>query len=297
MSYKAITIYTPEGSAPHISAADDAFIHDSLAGASSGVLGGLVCKKVDDTTVRLSGGGVSNRGYVMYIPSGTSHDLTVEAGTQSLRRHDLVVAQFTKGGGDTADAHIFRIVKGTASVAPSDPSLLTSYLIESGNVNQIALFRIIINGLAIESVELVAPSLAAGEYIKCCGAVGEIVPNSGEITRIKLTAAGGVAKGRCLSVSNGAIICGVDGIVEVAGSVYMQGTANPEKYHACYVMKNDTELTPGIRPAVLYGAVSTPSQFVQVSAGDTLTLHCRTDAADGKCIGTNSATWLSVKYI
>ena len=64
MGQKAITIYTPEGTAAHIAAEDDAFIHRCMLGAESGILDALSCVKVDDNTVRLSGGGVSNCGYI-----------------------------------------------------------------------------------------------------------------------------------------------------------------------------------------------------------------------------------------
>ena len=297
MSYKAITIYTPEGSTPHIAAADDAFIHDSLAGGRSGILGSLCCQRVDNTTVRLSGGGVSNMGYVMYIPNGATHDLTVETGTQSLMRYDLVVSHFQRGSGDTADTHTFKIVQGTASASPADPKLMTSSLLSAGDINQTALFRVVLNGLSIERIELIAPSVSAQEYIKCCASDSEITPVSGEITQIDLSAYDTIASGRCLSVENGAVVCAVDGVVEIAGSVYMKGTADPQKYYGCYVMQNGVELTPGIRPAVLYGAVSTPLQMVSVSAGDIITLHCRTDAESGSCLGGHSSTWLTVRYI
>ena len=41
MGQKAITIYTPEGTAAHITAEDDAFIHRCMLGGVSGVIGSL----------------------------------------------------------------------------------------------------------------------------------------------------------------------------------------------------------------------------------------------------------------
>ena len=69
MSQKAITIQTPDWEIPHITADDDAFIYASLAGVQSGILGDLTCVKVDNNTVRLSGGGVMNRGHILRIPA------------------------------------------------------------------------------------------------------------------------------------------------------------------------------------------------------------------------------------
>ena len=204
MSYKEITIYTPPGTTPHIAAEDDAFIHHSLMRGKSGILGSLVCTKQDNTTVRLSGGGVSSKGYVMYIPDGDYCDLSVANGSQGMMRHDLVVAQFTKGGGDVADEHTFAVVQGTPSTAPTDPSLTTSALTASGDVYQTALFRIVINGLEIQSVEQVGVGAAevtdAASAAVCSG-------NAASATKL--------ATARTISLAG-----------DVTGSVSFNGTAN-----------------------------------------------------------------------
>lgn len=158
MSQKAITINTPSSANPHITADDDAFIHNALLGEKSGILGSLTCEKVSDNAVRLKGGGASNKGYVLYVPNGESEDLTVMSGTQGLSRHDLVVAQFKRGSSDIADELIFTVVTGTAGSVPVDPALRSGDLLSSGDVNQVALFRIVINGTAITAIEKIAPS-------------------------------------------------------------------------------------------------------------------------------------------
>ncbi len=158
MSQKAITINTPSEASAHITADDDAFIHNALMGEKSGILGSLVCERVSDNAVRLRGGGASNMGYVLYVPKGESEDLTVMSGTQGLSRHDLVVAQFTRGSSNTADELVFTIVTGSASSAPVDPALRTSDLLSAGDVNQIALFRIIIDGTTLTAIEKIASS-------------------------------------------------------------------------------------------------------------------------------------------
>ena len=147
MSQKAITIQTPDWEAPHITADDDAFIYASLAGVQSGILGDLTCVKVDNNTVRLSGGGVMNRGHILRIPADEVLELTVDSGTASYERYDIVAAEFVKGGGETADSYEIKIVKGeSSSTIPQAPTMVTSDLIDSGDVNQVALFKLWING-------------------------------------------------------------------------------------------------------------------------------------------------------
>lgn len=153
LGQKAITINTPASADAHITADDDAFIHHALLGEKSGILGSLTCEKSGDNVVVLRGGGASNRGYVLYVPNGESESLTIVSGTQGLSRHDLVVAQFTRGTSDTADELIFTVVTGTPGTAPEDPQLITSDLLSAGDVNQVALFRITIDGTVLTAVE------------------------------------------------------------------------------------------------------------------------------------------------
>ena len=163
MGQKAITIYTPEGTAAHIAAEDDAFIHRSVLGSASGILGSLSCVRVDDNTVRLSGGGVSNRGYILYVPVGETAELSIDSGTAGYNRIDTVAAVFTKGGGNVADTHVFSIIKGTpVTGTPAAPALTSSNLTSAGNVNQLALFYVRITGTAITSISRAAVMLPAG---------------------------------------------------------------------------------------------------------------------------------------
>ena len=147
MSQKAITIQTPDWEVPHITADDDAFIYASLAGVQSGILGDLTCVKVDNNTVRLSGGGVLNRGHALRIPADEILDLSVDSGTAGYKRYDVVAAEFVKGGGEVADSFEIKIIKGLLSTTePPMPTMTTSDLIDSGDINQIALFKLQING-------------------------------------------------------------------------------------------------------------------------------------------------------
>ena len=147
MSQKAITIQTPDWGVPHITADDDAFIYASLAGVQSGILGDLTCVKVDNNTVRLSGGGVLNRGHALRIPADEILDLSVDSGTAGYKRYDVVAAEFVKGGGEVADSFEIKIIKGLLSTTePPMPTMTTSDLIDSGDINQIALFKLQIDG-------------------------------------------------------------------------------------------------------------------------------------------------------
>ena len=162
MGIKAITIYTPATTAPHIYAEDDAQIHRALIGSSGITLADeqLACTVVNNNTVRLASGLYSMQGYMLSVQPGTTQDLTVDSGSAGAYRHDLVIADFVRGGGNTADAFTFQIVKGTnatSEAAATDPSITQDNLITGGSHRQEILYRLIINGTNIDEVVKVAP--------------------------------------------------------------------------------------------------------------------------------------------
>ena len=168
MGQKAITIYTPEGTAAHITAEDDAFIHRCMLGGVSGVIGSLKCEKVDDNTVRLSGGGASNKGFILRIPEGETAELAIDNGEPGKSRVDIVAAAFTKGGGDVADSHVFTVIKGTPAasdpVAPAAPVIPIAQL-TTGSTTYAALFYIHISGSQITGITRVADKLPAASSL------------------------------------------------------------------------------------------------------------------------------------
>lgn len=161
MAQKAITIYTPTDATPHIFAEDDAQVHRALIGDSGITLADnlLACTIVNANTVRLASGVYSNQGYLLCVQGGTTADLTVQSGSAGAYRHDLVVAHFHRGGGDTPDTHVFEVLQGadaTSAAAAADPALTQDDLKVGGSERMEALYRIIINGTAITAVERVA---------------------------------------------------------------------------------------------------------------------------------------------
>ena len=153
MGQKAITIDTPESAVPHITAADDAFIHRAPYRVKSGIIDALTCVKVDDNTVQLSGGGVMNRGHILRIPDGETLSLTIESGTAGYKRYDCVAAEFVKGGDDVADSYQIKVVKGTPSTGtPTAPTLTHSSLLNKGDVNSIMLFLLYIDGTTLSDI-------------------------------------------------------------------------------------------------------------------------------------------------
>ena len=162
MSQKAITIYTPSSAAPHIYAEDDAQVHRALINGSgiSFADGMLACTIVNDNTVRLASGLYSMQGYLISVPNGTVEELSINSGTAGSYRHDLIVADFERGGGNTADTFTIHVIQGevaTSAGAADDPTLANDDLTIGGSHRQEALYRIVISGTTISEVVRVAP--------------------------------------------------------------------------------------------------------------------------------------------
>ena len=162
MASKGITIYTPPSEGPHVYAEDDAQIHRALM-AGSGITFAdeqLACTVVNNNTVRLASGAYTMQGYIIVVQGGTVADLTVDSGTAGAYRHDLVVADFIRGGGTTADQFTFHVIKGAnaaSAQAAADPTLIQDDLTAGGSQRQEALYRILINETAIAGIQLLAP--------------------------------------------------------------------------------------------------------------------------------------------
>lgn len=161
MPQKAITIYTPPAAAPHINAEDDAQIYRALFGGS-GITAAdnmLACTKVDDSNVMLASGVYCNQGYMLSVLGGTSQNVAVPSNAAGTYRKDYLVAEFTRGGGSTADAHVFKLIPGTANASEAaavPPTLVQTNLGAGGAKRQEALYVISLSGASISKIERVA---------------------------------------------------------------------------------------------------------------------------------------------
>lgn len=168
MGQKAITIYTPPTQNPHIYAEDDAQVHRAIFGGS-GITDAddhLEASIIDNNTVRLKSGMYSNQGYLLAVPNGETCDMTIGSGTAGVYRRDLIVAEFTRGGGSTADAHIFKVIEGveaSSAASAARPALQQDNIAAGGAKRQEALYEVLISGTSIQSVTRIA-NLVGGFY-------------------------------------------------------------------------------------------------------------------------------------
>lgn len=137
-----------------IVARDHALFFDAYAG-SSGIMdqGNKLAITVATTnSVKLADGIVMIQGrpYIVYPNEVVS--LTIENGTQNMKRNDLVVAEIVKES--SSENFSFKVIKGTAASAnPVDPTLIQQDTLASGTRYQLPLFRVRLNGINIEGTD------------------------------------------------------------------------------------------------------------------------------------------------
>lgn len=162
MGQKGITLYTKTADAAHITAGDDAAIYRALLGSTSGITEAdnqLACARVNDTSVSIDTGVFSNQGFMLRVDAPIT--LAVEVGQAGFNRNDLVVAEYTIGGGETSDAHILKVIKGTQSAgAAADPTLEQNSLITgtASDKRQEPLYRLTLSGTTLSgTITRIAP--------------------------------------------------------------------------------------------------------------------------------------------
>lgn len=154
---KIVTGYT---GAAHVTAQQDRFINQSFLGAGTCVLpigNQLNCTIDSATQITIADGGLSIQGCVAIIDTGDTEVLTVDSGTAGMNRIDYVLAQYYKGTFGFESVSLV-VKKGFESAGTPTPPGYTTGSIEGGDlIAEYPIWQINIEGLAIASVQRVAP--------------------------------------------------------------------------------------------------------------------------------------------
>ena len=139
----------------HVTAADHGAFHTALFGSGQFVLNTgnkLAASSPSNNTVRILDGDLLMQGRHVRLNEGTHVDLTIESGAQGYYRNDLVVARYTRNESTGVEEVNLVVIKGTAAASnPADPEYTSGDLItDHATVNDMPLYRVVLNGLAVE---------------------------------------------------------------------------------------------------------------------------------------------------
>ena len=144
----------------HITAADQGAFHTALFGSGQFVLGKgnrLAANVISNNLVRVLDGDLIMQGRYARLNEDTFADLAIENGEQGKKRHDLVVARYTRNTATGVEDVNLVVIKGTAVASnPADPKYTDGDLLNAHDaVNDMPLYRLVIDGLNVaEPVQL-----------------------------------------------------------------------------------------------------------------------------------------------
>lgn len=140
----------------HIKSVDAGAFNAGIFGNGGIVLNTLTtfhAEIINNNTVRIHAGDLSNQGRHMRIRHGEYEDLNISNGTEGQSRYDLVVARYEMASDGTESAKL-SVIKGTSTAGtPVDPDYTQGDTLTGALIDEFPLYRVKISGTAIEELE------------------------------------------------------------------------------------------------------------------------------------------------
>ena len=136
-----------------ITAKDDALFFNAMI-AKNGVWQfghKLDYEIVSANQIKIKDGMVTAQGRNYVIYPNEVDTLTITNGVSGSKRNDLIVYEVSKANG--VETLSLKVIKGTQSTSPVDPTLTQDDTLVSGTVYQMPLYRVRVNGITIEGVD------------------------------------------------------------------------------------------------------------------------------------------------
>lgn len=142
----------------HVTSADQGSLNAILIGSGEYVLhrgNQFSADVISNNQITIHDGDLMMQGRHVRMEPGTTVDLAIENGQQGVVRHDLIVARYTKDPETTIEEVNLVVIKGTPVESdPADPGYTSGDIINDRVLlNEMPLYRVIINGLNVQSLE------------------------------------------------------------------------------------------------------------------------------------------------
>ena len=150
----AIKIVTGKTGTPHVESSDDAALYRGIIGVDYVLPNGnkLAYEIISNNSVRVKDGDITIQGHLGRIVPGDYEDMTIDNGTQGMKRNDLIVARYAKDTSTGFESINLVVLKGTPSTSPVDPTPTIQDLTNGGTTRDVLLYRVVLDGLSITSV-------------------------------------------------------------------------------------------------------------------------------------------------
>lgn len=144
---------------PHVTAEQDRDINIGIFGAESYVLrtgSQLKAEVSSNNEIKIRDGVIMHQGCAASIKKNTYDSLTIENGSQGMKRIDLVVARYSRNQSTKVESLTLKVIQGTpVTGTPSAPGYTTGDIQAGDLVADMPLYQVVINGLNITEVKQV----------------------------------------------------------------------------------------------------------------------------------------------
>jgi hypothetical protein len=151
-------LVTGHAGEPHVKATDDASLMQAVYGGNSVVLdrnNAFSYDVISNNIIRVYDGEALMQGRYIKMEKGNYVDLTIDNGHTGYRRIDVIAIEYSKNDETNIEEANLVVIRGseTQQEEANVPQLIVGDTVDgSASINQMALYRVIIDGLSIAEV-------------------------------------------------------------------------------------------------------------------------------------------------
>ena len=155
---------------PHVTVENDRGFNAAVFGTGKFVLpvGEMFrAEYIGNNTIRIYDGKLIDNGAVAGIPAGEYVEFVIPEAGQGMKRNDLIIFEYSRHDSTLVESGVFKVLSGAeTSETAVDPTLTESDLLSNiASFDQMALWRISVNGASISAPEILYNTKFAGERI------------------------------------------------------------------------------------------------------------------------------------
>jgi hypothetical protein len=193
---------------PHITEQQDRDINMGVFGNGLQIVNigsKLAATIVSANEVTIADGLLIADGCAAEVPRGTSESMTIENGSQGMRRIDLIAARYTKDSSTAIEDMELAVITGTPAASnPAVPSYTTGSIENGDTLAEFPLYRISIDGITIESVTRI-PNIVTMAKMSDVSAVSSALSTLSNTVTTLSNKIGNTAMGTAATTVTGAV--------------------------------------------------------------------------------------------
>ena len=151
----AVEIITGHTGTQHVAAEAAGALHAGVIGTGKYVLTGgnqFAAEIVSNNLIKIKSGELVNQGRHMRIPVNSYEEVTIQNGTQGMKRHDLIVMRYKHDTSAQVESAELVVLKGISGTTAYDPVYTQGNILNGDLQDDFPLYRVSLNGLTVESV-------------------------------------------------------------------------------------------------------------------------------------------------